>query len=148
MKNENNVRQQLDIICINKNSNKVEFAFEANGIYWHQTSVKSHNYHLNKTIQCEQRGIKLMHIWEDEWHTNRDNIKKMIFDLINDTICIDNKYDKITLPRAKFCKLVNISGYHLISESTCNIIQREINGDVFEVEDCGTLTYEKTNEFI
>jgi len=32
---ENSTRQQLDIICINRVTEKVEFAFEANGVYWH-----------------------------------------------------------------------------------------------------------------
>lgn len=29
--------------------------------------MKSKNYHLNKTLECEKIGFKLIHIWEHDW---------------------------------------------------------------------------------
>lgn len=142
---EHSSKQQLDILCINKVSGKVEFAFEADGVYWHSILMKPIGYHLNKTVQCEQQGIKLMHIWEDEWHGNQDVVKRQIKDFIDNDITFNSISDVINLPRDKFCKCVDVPGYHLISESNCNIVKREIDGDIYEVEDCGILTYKKND---
>ena len=38
---------------------------------------KPNNYHINKTIACEKKGIRLIHIFEDEW-LNKQNIWKSI----------------------------------------------------------------------
>ena len=42
-------------------------AIEFNGLYWHSNLYKEKNYHLNKTKLCEEKGIQLIHIFEDEW---------------------------------------------------------------------------------
>lgn len=44
-------------------------AIECNGIWAHSTinnlEPKSEDYHINKTINCSNNGIKLLHLWED-----------------------------------------------------------------------------------
>jgi len=52
-----------------------KLAIEYDGLYWHSESIggKDKNYHLNKTLECEKQGIKLIHIFEDEW-LNKQNI--------------------------------------------------------------------------
>lgn len=56
-----------------------EMAIEMNGLYWHsEQRGKNRNYHLNKTVECEDKGISLFHIFEDEWLNNEDLIKDMI----------------------------------------------------------------------
>jgi len=57
--------------------------------------LKPTGYHLNKTVQCEQQGIKLMHIWEDEWHNHQDAVKKQITDFINGTTTFNAASDII-----------------------------------------------------
>lgn len=52
---------------------QLKIAFEFDGLYWHNEINKESNYHLNKTIECERKGIKLFHIFEDEW-VNKRNI--------------------------------------------------------------------------
>lgn len=47
-------------------------AIECNGSYWHSTKFKDKWYHLNKTIKCLEKGIKLIQIFEDEWYNNKD----------------------------------------------------------------------------
>ena len=55
--------QELDIVIPEK-----KVAIEFNGIYWHSDKRKQDsNYHLNKTIACEEQGYKLIHIWEYDW---------------------------------------------------------------------------------
>ena len=64
---------------------ELKLAFEFNGIYWHSELYKDKNYHLNKTELCEQQGIQLIHIYEDDWLYKQDIIKSMILNKLNQT---------------------------------------------------------------
>ena len=44
-----------------------KIGFEMDGLYWHCETQKDDDYHLNKTIDCEKKEVKLIHIFEDEW---------------------------------------------------------------------------------
>lgn len=58
--------------------------FEYNGLYYHTEKMgKGYNYHLNKTIECNQLGYKLIQIFEDEWMTKKDLVKSKIKHLLN-----------------------------------------------------------------
>jgi len=53
---------ELDIFIPSKG-----IAFEIDGLYWHSNKFLSDpKYHLMKTILCEENGIHLIHIFEDE----------------------------------------------------------------------------------
>lgn len=57
---------------------KYKLAIEYNGVYWHQDAfIQDKKYHLNKTIQCHKNGIRLIHIFEDQW-MNSSEQKKII----------------------------------------------------------------------
>ncbi len=45
---------------------KHNIGIEFDGLYWHSEKYKGKKYHLNKTIKCEEKGIRLIHIFEDE----------------------------------------------------------------------------------
>jgi very-short-patch-repair endonuclease len=47
-------------------------AVELDGLFWHCELKKDKNYHLMKTEKCYEKGIHLIHIFEDEWLHNRD----------------------------------------------------------------------------
>lgn len=54
--------KELDIVIEDK-----KVAIEIDGIYWHTEAYgKDKNYHLNKTIECEKSGYRLIHIFSDE----------------------------------------------------------------------------------
>lgn len=53
-------------------------AIEYNGLYWHSEIWKDKNYHLNKTKMCEAKGVRLIHIFEDEWVEKRNLIESII----------------------------------------------------------------------
>lgn len=54
-------------------------AIEFNGLYWHsEKQGKDENYHLTKSLQCEEKGIKLIHIFEDEWTNSPDLVLSKI----------------------------------------------------------------------
>ena len=71
--------KELDIYIPDKN-----FAIEYDGLLYHSygktfpnnVEILDKNYHLNKTIQCEEKNIHLFHIFENEW---LDEIKKDIW---------------------------------------------------------------------
>ena len=49
----------------------LKLAFEYNGLYWHGEQNKDKDYHYNKTKLCLDKGIHLIHIYEDDWiHKN------------------------------------------------------------------------------
>lgn len=57
---------------------ELKIGFEFNGLYWHSSKFKDKNYHLNKTKFFKERGIQLLHIWEDEWYLKSEILKSII----------------------------------------------------------------------
>jgi predicted Zn-ribbon and HTH transcriptional regulator len=56
-----------------------KLAIEFNELYWHSESKgRGKNYHLDKTKKCEALGIHLVHIFDDEWINQRDNIEALL----------------------------------------------------------------------
>jgi hypothetical protein len=103
--------KELDIYIPSHN-----IAIEFNGLYWHSELYKDNNYHLNKTIECEKQGIKLIHIFEDEWLHKQDIVKSRLMNILGLT---SNKiYARKTVVREidstiakKFCYSNHIQGY-------------------------------------
>lgn len=66
--------KEIDIYIPDK-----KIAIEFNGLYWHSEKFKKDkNYHYNKTIAAENIGIRLLHIWSDDWINKQDIVKKHI----------------------------------------------------------------------
>jgi hypothetical protein len=57
---------------------ELNLAFEFNGLYWHSELYKERIYHLNKTKECLEKGIQLIHIWEDDWDYKHEIVKSII----------------------------------------------------------------------
>jgi len=64
---------------------ELKIGFEFNGLYWHSDEFKDKNYHLNKTKHFSERGIRIIHIWEDTWLSRQNIIKSQIRNLLNST---------------------------------------------------------------
>lgn len=64
---------ELDIYVPSRN-----IAFEYDGLYWHSDKFVNKDYHLSKTEKAITKGIKLIHIFEDEWLYKKDIVKSMI----------------------------------------------------------------------
>lgn len=58
---------------------------EFNGIYWHSEEYKDKNFHLNKTEYFNSKGIRIIHIWEDDWMNNPEIIKSQIRNWMGNT---------------------------------------------------------------
>ena len=68
------INKELDIYIPSR-----KLAIEFNGLFWHNDSmILDHEYHLRKTSICEEKGIQLIHIFEDEWLYKQDIVKSMI----------------------------------------------------------------------
>lgn len=63
---------ELDIFIPEKN-----IAIEYNGVYWHSSAnFYDKNKHQNKALECQERGIQLIHVWSDDWNGKKKNIIK------------------------------------------------------------------------
>lgn len=71
---------ELDILLPNE-----KIAIEYNGLYWHSEKFKEDDYHLTKTNQCKEKGIQLIHIFEDEWRFKKEQVKERLLNIINKT---------------------------------------------------------------
>ena len=50
-----------------------KIGIEYNGVYWHsEANGKGKNYHLFKTEECKNNGIRLIHIFEDEYQEKKE----------------------------------------------------------------------------
>lgn len=66
---------ELDIFVPDKRT-----AIEYNGDIWHSEAFKKNakTYHLDKTLECENLGIRLIHIFSDEWNFKQDIVKSIV----------------------------------------------------------------------
>ena len=86
---------------------ELKIGFEFNGLYWHSNQQKDKNYHINKTNHFRERGIRIIHIWEDDWDNKRDIIKSQIKNWIGKT---DTKIF------ARKCEIREVSDKKLVRE--------------------------------
>lgn len=61
---------------------ELKLGFEFNGLYWHSEKYKHKNYHLDKTNYFKEKGIRIIHIWEDDWVYKQEIIKSMLNNLL------------------------------------------------------------------
>lgn len=70
--------KELDIVLPN-----INLAIEFNGLYWHSFRTnKDKNYHLNKTNACRDAGLRLIHVFENEWVNTPEIVKSRLKQLI------------------------------------------------------------------
>jgi hypothetical protein len=74
--------KEIDILIPSLN-----IGIEFNGLYWHSDLHHDKQYHLNKKEQSYSNGIKLIHIWEDDWLYKKEIVLSRINNLlgINET---------------------------------------------------------------
>ncbi len=62
---------ELDIVIPS-----LKIAIEYNGLYWHsETKLKDKKYHLKKLEMCQEKGYRLIQIFDDEWLNKSDIVK-------------------------------------------------------------------------
>lgn len=69
---------ELDVLC-----KKRKMAFEFNGDFWHSLKSKTPKYHQLKFDLCQQKGIRLITIFEKDWKENKEKIQNFIIQLLD-----------------------------------------------------------------
>ena len=77
----------------------LKLAFEYNGSLYHASNdnnwIKSRsipsNYHLSKTINCINKDIRLIHIFDYQWYNKQDQLKRFIKRLVSKLQYIERK---------------------------------------------------------
>jgi hypothetical protein len=65
---------------------KYNIGIEYNGIYWHsELQGKDQKYHKNKTILAQEKNIRLIQIWDNEWYTKQEIVKSIILNALHKT---------------------------------------------------------------
>ena len=124
---------EIDIVI-----DDLKICIEFNGDYWHSTKVNNDEfYHLNKTLLCRKRGYDLLQIKEWEWNNNREEIKRKLFNKIN------NIYDSRDLILEGDYLIFDLSWYDsrvldgLSGLPYENIEPKEINIGQYKQWNCG-----------
>lgn len=128
---------EIDIFIPEKN-----IAIELNGLYWHSEVYggKSKDYHLDKTIECKEKKIELIHIFEDEWKIKKEIVKSIIKNKIG--IIDEKKY-------ARKCEIKELKSKDLEVFYNNNHIQGAVNSSVnlglfYEGEIVSALSFSKS----
>ena len=100
---------------------EIKLAIEFDGLYWHSSDCVDKNYHLNKTKLCNNKGIDVLHIFEDEWSNQKEIVKSIIKSKLN-------LYDEIIYARK--CQLKEISSKLYKDFCDKNHIQGSVNASI------------------
>lgn len=80
-----------------------KIAIEFNGCWFHSNKFKDIRYHANKWVKCNDKGVSLITIWEDDWLEKQDiviSIIKSKFGIYEHIVkakqCEINKVENIT----------------------------------------------------
>jgi hypothetical protein len=99
---------------------ELNIAFEYNGLYWHSEIYKNPTYHIEKTQNLLSNGIKLYHIWEDDWLYKKDIVKSMVSAILGTCTRIyarKCRVDYVTSAEyVKFTKENHLKGYSTASK--------------------------------
>lgn len=92
------IGKEIDILIEDK-----KIGIEFDGLKWHTEwfGKKEHNYHIQKTILCNEKGYDLIHIFEDEYV----NKKEIVLHKISHLLGLDYNLKKIM---ARKCEIKEI----------------------------------------
>lgn len=61
----------------------LKLAFEYDGLFYHNASKKDEPYyHLYKTVECEKQGIRLVHVFSDDWTVRKPQTLDFIYKIL------------------------------------------------------------------
>ena len=113
--------RSVDIYIPSKN-----IAIEYNGLYWHCDEVlKDNNSHYYKYLDCQEMGIQLIYVWEDDFLTKRDVVLKML----KRKLGVSNE-PKIN---ARDCTVDYVEYYDIADFVDDNHIQGSCTGSIYQV---------------
>ena len=140
---------ELDIYIPERN-----LAIEFNGLYWHSTLRNNTNirYHQNKSKLCQEKGIRLIHIYEDEW--NNEHKREIIKDIIKHALNIPTSENKIYARKCTIKEIDNKSyndfcnKYHIQGTKGAQIkLGLFYNNDLVQIASFSKSRYDKQYEW-
>ena len=136
----------------------LELAIEFDGLIFHSNYYKKKkNYHINKTLACLEKGIRLIHVFEDEWLFQNKKTKKILKDIIQKTedkpqiisedgsCLIDMRYgygeEWLLKNGFELVEVIPPKKYYIHSQRR---IEKPIDGKkLYHIFDCGWKLYKK-----
>lgn len=100
---------------------RLNVGIEYNGLYWHSDKHKERDHLLDKTKTAENKGIKIVHVFEDEWLYKKEIVKSRLLNLIGKT---PNKIF------ARKCKIKEVSSKEVSKFLDENHIQGKLGATV------------------
>jgi len=145
----NNKRLQID--CYNKD---LKIGFEYNGLFWHSYNYDKRNKdkHFRKASQALEKGIRLLSIFENDWISNKEEIKGKIRKILendlkfpeDDEILIDLSWNDYNLEGFKFIKYLPPKPFYFLLSNPSIIYEEKIEDPkCYEVFDCGYALYRR-----
>ena len=123
----------------------LKLGIEYNGLRWHSEEFgKNKNYHINKLIECNKQGIRLIQIFEDEWINHREICESKLRQ-----ICGLNTNPKIVTRKCKVVEMTDKNeAYEFLDK---NHIQGRTGftialGAYYNNELVGVMTFKKGEE--
>lgn len=120
----------------------LKLGIEFNGLYWHsEANRKDKYYHLNKLNACNEQGVSLIQIFEDEWINHRKPCEQILVNTCHLKTTFDICSNKYKICSIKDTQKVNdfLNTYSLYGETTFN----ECIGMVCENKIVGVITLKK-----
>ena len=62
---------------------ELNLAIEYNGLFWHSSKIKDQKFHQMKSNLCKEKGVHLIHIFEDDWENKQEIWKSVLSNFIN-----------------------------------------------------------------
>ena len=125
---------------------ELKIGIEYNGLFYHSIENTEKHYHLHKTMLSEKQGIKLIHVYEDEWRYNKKYIQNFLIDFINEKYDYTKysymKNNLLFIKRDKFnmcCKFDELQ--YIDSTSPTIEIRKKNNKEYYKVENSGYLIF-------
>lgn len=123
-----------------------KIGIEYDGLKWHSEwfAHKDKNYHLDKTIKCNEKGYGLIHIFEDEYKHNKDLVLrklKHILKVTTDEIKIGARKCTIQVIDCNTAKDF-LNTYHIQGAANASVYY----GAYYEDKLIGVMTFKKENK--
>jgi hypothetical protein len=132
-------RKEIDIYLP-----ELKIGFEFNGLRWHSELFIENDYHIKKTKMCNENGIRLIHIFEDDFDFNRDVVKSIIGNILNTSNRIYARKTNIKIIKDK-----NIVKEFLIKNHLQGFVNTNINyGLYYNDELISMMTFMKTRKVL
>lgn len=73
---------------------------EYNGLFWHSSKFVDRNYHLDKLKLANSKGIRLLHVFEDEWEYQKLQVQTKIMSILG-----KDCREKVFARKTEFCEV-------------------------------------------